>query len=316
MDCREFASAKELLRHLKHELGATILPVVLCDDEMLALGGEELRQLLAANAGLRPMHFARRPRGHAGRRAEGPICAVSPASCSSPSANSRSSTRSSTSSPAKNRTPRPVRLPGDTEIIRAQTAAKQSPISHLRVLAADDYPFNRRLWQLMLDGFGVRADWAENGREAVEKFSAGHYDAILMDCNMPELDGHEATAAIRHIEVENLPPRVRIIAITANALAGERERCLAAGMDDYLPKPFTTQQLYQALLAPRPAPPLRRQRKFFDAAQLELLCAEQSRVSVGDMAGDFLNELPERLKEIHRLHAAGHGRTSSAPRTR
>ena len=73
----------------------------------------------------------------------------------------------------------------------------------------------------MLDDFGARADWAENGREAVEKFSPGGYDAILMDCNMPELDGHEATAAIRRIEIENhVAQRVRIIAITANALVG------------------------------------------------------------------------------------------------
>jgi PAS domain S-box-containing protein len=303
VDCREFASAKELLRHLKHELGATILPVVLCDDEMLALGGEELRQLLAADQGHVQCILLAGPAAMLGdeQKEFAPFASVllKPVR-EQPLFDALVNIVAG----KKPESLRPVRLPGDTEIIRRETAAKQTPISHLRVLAAEDHPFNRRLWQLMLDGFGVRADWAENGREAVEKFSAGHYDAILMDCNMPELDGHEATAAIRHIEVEkNLAPRVRIIAITANALAGERERCLAAGMDDYLPKPFTTQQLYQALLAAAPAPAANG--SFFDAAQLELLCAEQSRVSVGDMAGDFLNELPERLKEIHRLHAAG-----------
>ena len=67
---------------------------------------------------------------------------------------------------------------------------------------AEDHPFNRKLCQLMLDNFGARAEWAVNGREAVEKFSPGSVDAILMDCNMPELDGFGATAAIRKIEAE------------------------------------------------------------------------------------------------------------------
>jgi CheY-like chemotaxis protein/HPt (histidine-containing phosphotransfer) domain-containing protein len=207
---------------------------------------------------------------------------------------------------------RPVRLPGDTEMIRRETTAKRTPISSLRILAAEDHPFNRKLWQLMLDNFGARADWAENGREAVDKFRPGQYDAILMDCNMPELDGNEATAAIRQIEEEQkVARRVRIIAITANALVGERERCLAAGMDDYLAKPFTAQQLYQSLLAAVPAPPPggtddgNNGKNNFSPAQLEQLCGDLGRESVCDMAGDFLNELPDRLKEVHRLHAAG-----------
>ena len=303
MDCREIASAPELLRHLKHELGATILPVVLCDDEMLALGGEELRPLLTADQNRVPCILLAGPAAMLGddQKEFAPFASVllKPVR-EQPLFDALVNIVAG----KKPESLRPVRLPGDTETIRREIAVKVTPISNLRILAAEDHPFNRKLWQLMLDGFGARADWAENGREAVDKFSAGRYDAILMDCNMPELDGHEATAAIRHLEVEkNLAPRVRIIAITANALAGERERCLAAGMDDYLPKPFTTQQLYQALLAAAPAPAATG--NFFDAAPLEQLCREQSRASVGDMAGDFLNELPDRLKEIHRLHAAG-----------
>jgi len=201
VDCREFPSALELLRHLKHELDATILPVVLCDDEMLALGGEELRRLLTDDQGHVQCILLAGPAAMLGddQKEFAPFASVllKPVR-EQPLFDALVNIVAG----KKPESLRPVRLPGDTEIIRRETAAKITPISHLRILAAEDHPFNRKLWQLMLDGFGARADWAENGREAVEKFSAGRYDAILMDCNMPELDGHEATAAIRHLEVE------------------------------------------------------------------------------------------------------------------
>ena len=303
VDCREIASATELLRHLKHELGATILPVVLCDDEMLTLGGEELRRLLTEDQGRVQCILLAGPTAMLGddQQEFAPFASVllKPVR-EQPLFDALVNIVAG----KKPESLRPVHLPGDTDTVPRAAAVKQTPISNLRILAAEDHPFNRKLWQLMLDGFGAHADWAENGREAVEKFSTGHYDAILMDCNMPELDGHEATAEIRKIETgREISPRARIIAITANALVGERERCIAAGMDDYLPKPFTTQQLYQALLAAAPAPAANG--SFFDPAQLELLCGEQGRDAVADMAADFLNELPDRLKEIHRLHAAG-----------
>jgi len=304
VDCSEVASVEDLLRTLRHDIRATILPVVLCDDEMLTLGGAELRTLL----------MEQRERIQC-------ILLAGPTATLGDEQNDLAQFASVLLKPAREQSLfdalvnvvagkrpealRPVRLPGDTEVIRRETVVKTTPISNLRILAAEDHPFNRKLWQLMLDGFGVKADWTENGREAVDKFSAGSYDAILMDCNMPELDGHEATAEIRKIETEkNISPRVRIIAITANALAGERERCLAAGMDDYLPKPFTSQQLYQSLLAAVPA--RSPSDKIFDDGQIEQLCNDLGRAAVCDMVADFVNDLPDRLKEIHRLHAAAH----------
>ena len=303
MDCREVTSVPELLRTVKHELHATIMPVVLCDDEMLALGGLALRQLLAQNLGRIQCILLAGPTAVLGDEQKD-LAQFASVLLKPVREQPLFDALVNVVAGQKPEALQPVHSPDGTEIIQRETVVKQTPISNLRILAAEDHPFNRKLWQLMLDGFGAKADWTENGREAVDKFSHGRYDAILMDCNMPELDGHEATALIRQLEVEkNAAARVRIIAITANALVGERERCLAAGMDDYLPKPFTSQQLYQALLAAVPAPAAAED--FFDASRLEQLCAGQDRASVGEMTGDFLNELPDRMKEIHRLHAAG-----------
>jgi two-component system sensor histidine kinase/response regulator len=113
-----------------------------------------------------------------------------------------------------------------------------------RVLLAEDNPVNVEVAKAMLESLGLDAHCARNGDEALKAVRAGDYDAVLMDCQMPVMDGFAATAAIRREESEAGRARVLpIIAITANALQGDRESCLAAGMDDYLSKPFTQQQL-------------------------------------------------------------------------
>jgi CheY-like chemotaxis protein len=84
-----------------------------------------------------------------------------------------------------------------------------------------------------------------NGREAVASFEQEHFDYILMDCQMPEMDGYEATKKIRELATRN--GGVRIVAMTANAMQGDRERCLEAGMDDYISKPVAIEQLRAAL---------------------------------------------------------------------
>jgi signal transduction histidine kinase/CheY-like chemotaxis protein/HPt (histidine-containing phosphotransfer) domain-containing protein len=113
-----------------------------------------------------------------------------------------------------------------------------------RVLLAEDNPVNVEVAKAMLESLGLDAHCARNGEEALQAVRSGEYDAVLMDCQMPVMDGFAATAAIRRNEREVGQARVLpIIAITANALQGDRESCLAAGMDDYLSKPFTQQQL-------------------------------------------------------------------------
>ena len=89
-------------------------------------------------------------------------------------------------------------------------------------------------------------DLAEDGRQAVALALAGKYDVIVMDCFMPEMDGYEATAEIRKRQTQAGLPRVPIIALTANALPEDREKCLAAGMDDYLSKPVRKEDLQAA----------------------------------------------------------------------
>lgn len=120
----------------------------------------------------------------------------------------------------------------------------------LRVLIAEDNPTNSRLLQLVLQSFGCDHDTASNGVEAVEKHEGAPYDVILMDMQMPVMDGITATAEIRELERRNpMLSRVEIIALTANAMSGDRERCIAAGMDDYLSKPIRRPELDQALRA-------------------------------------------------------------------
>ncbi|WP_141758678.1 response regulator, partial [Duganella sp. HH105] len=130
--------------------------------------------------------------------------------------------------------------PGPTPAARARRRRK--------VLLAEDNPVNVEVASAMLEGLGLEVSRACNGEEALHSVQAGEFDLILMDCQMPVMDGFAATTEIRRHEQQrgrarNLP----IIAITANALQGDRESCLAAGMDDYLSKPFTQQALGQTI---------------------------------------------------------------------
>jgi hypothetical protein len=117
-----------------------------------------------------------------------------------------------------------------------------------RVLVVDDNPVNRKVVEALLKKLGIRAECLENGQEAVDAILGGaRPDLILMDVQMPVMDGLEATVRIRQWEQDDKQPHLTIVALTAGAFEEDRQHCLAAGMDDFLPKPIRMDELAAAL---------------------------------------------------------------------
>jgi signal transduction histidine kinase/CheY-like chemotaxis protein/HPt (histidine-containing phosphotransfer) domain-containing protein len=159
-----------------------------------------------------------------------------------------------------------------------------------RVLLAEDTAVNTEVAVAVLELAGCTVHAVTNGRLALEALERERFDVVLMDCQMPEMDGYEATEAIRARERATGAPRTPIIALTANVLADDRARCIAAGMDDFVTKPFTREQLGRAITkwaTPRrdTAPPL-------DPTRLEALAALDSTGS-----GTIVTKVVERYLE-------------------
>jgi CheY-like chemotaxis protein len=114
-----------------------------------------------------------------------------------------------------------------------------------RILVAEDNHVNQRVVLLSLAQLGLRADAVASGREALRALALAPYDLILMDCQMPDMDGYEATRQIRAGESPGV--HMPIVALTARAMQGDREKCLAAGMDDYVAKPVRPEDLAAAI---------------------------------------------------------------------
>jgi CheY-like chemotaxis protein len=176
------------------------------------------------------------------------------------------------------------------------------------ILVAEDHPVNRLLVMTMLKRMGYTADAVATGAEAVCALRTQHYDLVLMDCEMPELDGYGATGHIRRPETGALNPRVPIVALTANTLPGDRERCLAQGMDDYLPKPIEMSRLAlvlarwiggDAVAGPHPGPGSEPEPagQVFNADSLLKRVAGNRRLAAKLVEG-FLSDTPAQLLQL------------------
>jgi CheY-like chemotaxis protein len=158
-------------------------------------------------------------------------------------------------------TPRIAVVPQSPRMVTAagrvfQEVLREAGRASVRILLVEDNPANLRVTQALLETLGCEVRTAVNGMLAVAAYRDGEYDLVLMDCQMPEMDGYQATRAIRHVEAM-LGRFTPIVALTAHAMDGSREECLAAGMNDQLSKPLTlaalTSKLLEWLSADRPA---------------------------------------------------------------
>jgi signal transduction histidine kinase/FixJ family two-component response regulator len=176
--------------------------------------------------------------------------------------------------------------------------APRHPRATGRLLLAEDNAVNRKVAVTLLERMGFTVDIAHDGREVLELVRRFRYDLILMDCQMPELDGYETTAILRRDQ--GAGPRIPIVAMTANVMVGDRERCLAAGMDDYVPKPIERSALAAALARwlPLPTPP---------APTSEAGEAAAAAALRRELIGTFLEDTPARLAELEAAARAGDG---------
>ena len=301
--CVEAGTTAELIRQIDAAIGRHHTPFVVCDDELFVEADSVLRSEL----------MRVREKSHC-------ILLTNPATAVAQDEDALDLFKNVLLKPVKQshlfdtlvtavegRNPQTSRQKGGTDYFRRKNSTEdRKRLSQLRILLAEDHHINRKLCLLMLEEFGTTADIAENGVEVLAALAEKDYDLILMDCNMPELDGYQATKRIREIEASPLNVKQRrnyIIALTANALIGERERCLAVGMDDYLSKPFTASELRDALersvglksqvAAIKPT-----------TSRLDQLVAELDRESVAAMIQDYVRDIPLRIAEMEQLIAA------------
>jgi len=189
-----------------------------------------------------------------------------------------------------------------------------------RILLVEDDHINRSVALGVLEKFGFRADVAENGEEALAALKKGTYDLVLMDCRMPVMDGYEATRRIRSLD--GAAARVPVVAMTASAMSGEREKCIASGMDDYLIKPISRAALLETLIRWLPGEGLNEERLSFPDdvknrlaenvpdgevwnrdALLELFDGDEKMSGV--VVAEFLECMPGKMEELNTAFLRG-----------
>jgi CheY-like chemotaxis protein/HPt (histidine-containing phosphotransfer) domain-containing protein len=204
----------------------------------------------------------------------------------------------------------PEDAPGASPAARAPLLS-DTALHNLRILVAEDNQTNQKLALLTLRKMGYRADVVANGQEAVTAVRDREYDVVLMDVQMPEMDGLTATMEIRRLEQAGQLPgsrNLKIFAMTANVMTGDREHCLQAGMDDYISKPVRVTTLQKLLEEVPPgeaatAP----QNSTVATAEMAIseLCAELEPEGVLEMADSFLDDADDRIREALRFADTG-----------
>ncbi len=197
----------------------------------------------------------------------------------------------------------------------AEANSGESPVNleGRRILLVEDNEVNRKVATRLLEKLGLKVEIACNGLEAVQKVQQTHYDLILMDCQMPEMDGYIATAHIRQLA----PPRctIPIVALTANALQEDRQRCLNAGMDDYLSKPIKPEQLKATLAkwlreslsaTPLDTPTQRgeQQMELINWQHLEEITAGDEEFQM-ELFQEFLDQTPQLFAQMEQAYQQG-----------
>jgi len=192
-------------------------------------------------------------------------------------------------------------VPAETSAAALATVQPTAPLQGA-VLLVEDNPVNQALAKAMLTKLGVSVSLAENGQQALERVAAQPFDLVLMDCQMPVMDGYAATAAIRALALSRAT-RLPIVAVTANTMPGDERRCLAAGMDDFLPKPFTLPQLRAVLAQWLPAAAID-ERALQSLRELDPAGGEQLTASILRL---FLESAAANLQSVQGAIQAGDG---------
>lgn len=207
---------------------------------------------------------------------------------------------------------RDAELPAPPPMVTSYKLEEAKARRRAYVLVVEDDIVNQMVTVRMLEKLGMRADIAITGASAIEAWKRNPYDLILMDCRMPEMDGYAATRAIRDLERERGTGHTPVVAVTANAMQGDREECLDAGMDDYISKPFGLEQ-FRELLArwissmPFPGPAAAGSHVAQEPAAIDASFLEDLRANPADgqtefltqLHGQFLREAEDRLAAIN-----------------
>ncbi len=159
----------------------------------------------------------------------------------------RTPAHTATTEPSQPTIAEPERRTKPTTTVEQPAAQLKANSEKPRALLVEDNPVNLKVAARLVENLGLEIDTAENGQVALDKLAQNHYDLVFMDCQMPVMDGYQATRAIRQREHEQGLPRMPVIAMTANAMAGDRQKCLDSGMDDYLSKPIKKDLLNETI---------------------------------------------------------------------